>query len=416
MTEVAGSTASEAALACPHARDFTIYDVASILDPYPALGVLRDQCPVARSDSFGGYWIVSRYDDIRYVLQHPEIFSSAVNTIPPRKDVSVGVPIPLNTDPPEHTMYRDLLEPLVSPKVAQRLEPRIREEVRKLVTAAVARGSVDFVAEVATPLPALVFLPLLGINVAQLNVFLDLHRGLLATTRDKPENRGYSTQVRTEAEARLHTMVNELLDQRLALGDAAPDDILTTLARATRAGARPLSRDEVLRTVKLLFAAALDTVKSTLSMSTYFLATHPEHRRQLIEDPTLIPAAVEEFIRFFSPAPTGRLVLREVTVGGVTFQPGDMVLVPIVSANHDAAHFPNPEEIDFRRRPNAHVGFGAGPHRCLGSHLARMELRVAFEEIHRMMPEYRLANQDTPNMYGGAIVGIDALDLVIGDA
>ncbi|WP_181782698.1 cytochrome P450 [Pseudonocardia pini] len=410
------SRAAEAAptVACEHARRFTIYDTGTPLDPYPTLREIRSGCPVARSEQFGGYWIVTRYADARFVLQNPEIFSSTQNTIPPRKDISVGPPIPLNVDPPHHTDYRKLLEPLMSPKVARAMEPRIREEVRKLVAPIVTAGGTELVEGMAAKLPGLVFLPLLGLDVTELDELLSLHTRLLATTRVAPEDREAATRVREEAEAALHAKVGALLDARSAMPDP-PEDIMTALAVADLENA-PLGRPEALRTVKLLFAAALDTVKNTLSMAMYYLAQHPEQRAELVADERLIPVAVEEFIRFFSPAPTGRLVMRDVEVGGVTFAAGDMVLVPIVAANHDDARFAEPDRIDFHRRSNPHIGFGAGPHRCLGSHLARMELKVALEEIHRAMPEYHLASDVPPRVHGGAIVGIDRLDLVVGPA
>jgi cytochrome P450 len=412
-TDIGSDAAAIAALARSHASKFTIYDAGTVTDPFPQLRAVRSGCPVAHSDQFGGFWLVTKYEDIRFVLQNPDIFSSTVNTVPPRKDTSVGSPIPLNLDPPEHDWYRTLLEPLVSPRVARSIEPEIREKVRGLITAAKAKGTFDFVGDFAAKLPGMVFLPLLGLDIDDLDELLNLHQELVATTRYKPEDRELATKVRERAEKQLHLKTNALLDARQA-AENPPKDILTALALGEVDG-RPVGRPEALRTVKLLFAAALDTVRNSLSMAVYVLAARPDLKAKIMDNPRAIPTAIEEFLRFFSPAPTGRLIMRDVTVGGVDFKAGDMVIVPLVSANHDPDVFDEPDDFILDRRKNAHIAFGAGPHRCLGSHLARMELRVALEEIHTLMPDYQLADDREPVMHGGAIVGIDQLNLIVGE-
>jgi hypothetical protein len=391
---------------------FQIFEtVTPPTDPWPVLAELRRERPVAWSDALGGYWIVSRYTDALAIFKDPETFSSENNNIPRRPPRVFGRGIPLNSDRPDLTFYRKVLEPLFAPRVLAGFEEEIRGAARGLLAPLVAAGGGDFVAAFAAPYPALFFLPLLGLHDDELGELLRLHFEILETTRLGPSADG-SREARVDAASEaLRERIVAILDARESMSDP-PDDIVTGLLRA-RAGDRALTRDEMTRIIRLLFGAGLDTVKSTITLATWHLATNPADRRALAADPGLIPGAVEEFLRYFGIVQTGRLVTRDVEFGGVRMRAGDMVLLPLASANRDDERFSEPNSLDIRRSPNPHLGFGAGPHRCLGSHLARLELRIALEEIHDAMPDFELAPGADPRWFGGVIIGAENLPLTI---
>jgi cytochrome P450 len=405
---------------CPHlaaqAREFDIFQLTPG-DPYPLLREMQTAgCPIAHSDRLGGYWILTKYEDVMRVLRDPKIFSSDENFLPSTHDPVFGKAIPLQIDRPEHTFYRKIMAPFFSPAAIETMRDKTRAAAIELLEPIAEQERVEFVETFCGPFPGLVFLPLLGLSRDELRDLLRLHAELLEFNRD-PNVPGIADKRIVASEA-----VRDRIEQVLAAREGReqqPDDIVKGLLDATtpdgaKDGRRLLERQELVRIYRLFFSAGLDTVKNTLSMAMWFLATHPEHRRQLVDDPSLIPGAVEEFLRHFAPTSFYRILTEDQQFGDVTIRKGEMVLLPTLVANHDPDRFPDPDNIDFTRSPNPHVGLGAGPHRCAGSHLARMELQVALEEIHRIIPEYELAPGADPQWHGGTIIGVDDLELVIG--
>jgi cytochrome P450 len=195
-------------------------------------------------------------------------------------------------------------------------------------------------------------------------------------------------------------------------GDDA--DFIDTLRAASFAGERPLTQFEILDCIFIVLLAGLDTTQGVLSHSMEFLATHEEYRKDLIANPEVLPSAVEELLRWFAPVAPGRRLTQDAVVGGVPMKAGDRVLLLTASACRDPEEFPEPDVVDFRREPNRHIAFGAGIHRCLGSHLARLELRTALDEWHKRIPDYHLAEGKPVRRHLSQVAGLDELHLVIG--
>jgi cytochrome P450 len=354
-------------------------------EPHAAYRKLRDECPVHRGVGYDGAMevVISRYDDVCSALRHPEVFSSSAEA------VSIGQEqplIPLQVDPPDHLKYRRLLDPQFSPKRMAALETGAREFVNRLIDGFADRGSCDFHEEFATPLPSTIFLLLMGLPHDDLPIFLQWRDN---TVRPDVEPGDFDGAARIRDQTGHE--ITEYFDRAIEARRANPDDaLLSRLVHADIEG-RPLSREELLGTCHLLILGGLDTVTATLDCSIAYLAQHPEIRRQLVQQPELTGAAVEELLRWESPVQmVARIVKEDSSIGGVEVKQGDRVTVLIGAADGDEREFPDADTVSFTRHANRHVAFGGGPHRCLGSHLARLELRVALEEFHHRIPDYRI--------------------------
>lgn len=392
------------------ARRFNYWDPALNENPHAVLKQLRSQCPVAHSDELGGYWLITGYDEMRRVLADPASFSSRVLTLPP--EGSPPLLVPETIDPPEHAKYRRVFTPYFTPRRAEALRERTRGIAIDLIERFVANGGGDFVADVAVPLPCTVFLDIAGLPVSDLEQLLDWkERFMRDGVSDDPEKRQYVAEHVMPA---LMGYFNKALDDRQAMGDERPDDLLTGLLTGELSEGVTMTRDEILNALLLLLAAGLDTVTAAIGMSMEYLARNPMVRREITADPALIPVATEEFLRYFSLVTNARQANSAARVGDVDIEAGDYVVVCGPSANRDERQFTGGEEVDIRRSPNPHLAFGAGPHRCLGSHLARMEMAVAFEEIHRLMPEYYITDGTSPQHRFGGVMGISELNLTVG--
>ncbi len=323
------------------------------------------------------------------VLRNPAVFSSEDlveqgNTLPL---------IPLNVDPPNLVGYRKLLDPLFAPKRVEALEGDITERVNHFIDTFVDRGSCDFTAELAELFPSSVFLGLMGLPWDELDTLVEMRDGLLRPGTKEMTNEERSAIQRATA-LRVNAYFDAVLDERLA---DPRDDILSLFAALEHApedaegGQRRLTRDELVSICFVLLTAGLDTVTDSLTCMFAFLAQNPDHRRALVADPHLIPGAVEELLRWETPVPQVVRWTRQTEVlGGVTVTAGNHVMVNIGAANLDPAEFDEPTEVRFDRDVNRHLAFGGGVHRCLGSHLARRELRIALREWHRRIPDYGL--------------------------
>jgi cytochrome P450 len=351
-------------------------------DPIAVYGMVHEQCPVARTESmFGGHGVtVSKYEDVLWALKHPEVFSS--------KDVvNVGgeVPLlPLSVDPPEHAKYRRLLDPQFSPKRMAELEPEARALVNEIIDAFASRGECDFDEEFATPLPSTIFLAMMGLPHSDLPDFLRWRDDTI-----RPEGRTVEEQEakRQAAGQAIEAYFEHAIEEKRKNPD---DRLLSTVAHGEVDG-RPLTHNEMLGITHLLLLGGLDTVTATLDCMIVYLAQHPERRQALVEDPSLISAAIEELLRHQTPVMmVPRIIARDHEIGGVQLQAGDSATLLIGAANVDVAEFDEAGDVMLDRGANRHLAFGGGPHRCLGSHLARLELRVAIEEFHKRIPEYSI--------------------------
>jgi cytochrome P450 len=295
--------------------------------------------------------------------------------------------IPLDLDRPEHTTYRKLLDPIFAAKVIAPLEPDVTALADDLIDTFIDRGHADVYDEFCAILPSTIFLRIMGIPADDLEYFLDFKNKLL---RINPEESFAEMEARgRSAGASCYAYFNKCLDEREASG-VARDDLLGRFLTAEVDGHR-LSREDILDICYLLMIAGLDTVAASLSCILAWLATHPDQRRRVVADPTMWPDAIEELMRWETPVPAAiRTPTLDMQIGEHTLSAGTDVIVLWAAANLDPAKFENPMTVDLTRRPNPHYSFASGFHRCLGSHLARLELRAALTQFHRRIPEYQV--------------------------
>jgi cytochrome P450 len=305
-------------------------------------------------------------------------------------------------DPPAHTGWRQLLSPWFSPRAVEKMEPGIRRRCIDLVTPIANGRSCEFNADFAYQYPTSIFLELMGLPTADLPLFQrwndEIHH--LPYQEDPHRERALAAQNAVK------DYFANLMERRR---DEPADDLLTAATTWQLDGQAP-SVDDLLSMCLLMFQAGMDTVSSQLAYMFWHLANHPDDRRRIIEDPAVIPLAVEEFLRLYAFVAPGRQVTRDVTYAGCPMHAGDMVFIPLCGATRDPAAFPDPAEFRFDRAANNHVAFGAGPHRCLGSHLARLELRIALEEWHTRIPDYGPTPGRDIQEHGG-MFGLDSLHL-----
>ncbi|HEX6237178.1 MAG TPA: cytochrome P450 [Acidimicrobiales bacterium] len=377
-------------------------DPETLAHPQPGFKLLRDAGPVLDLGEATGRMMVGGDVEVRHVLQHPDVFSSGMAAV---RIGQVRPLIPLQIDPPTHRNYRKLLDPIFAPKRVALLEDRTRALVRDLVGAVVDQGGCNFHTAVAEPLPTTVFLQLLGLPVDRAREFLELKDGIIRPpVRSMAEREAYTTEVGR----RIYAVLQEAIDQRRS---QRSDDFLSMFLDAEVDGQR-LTDEDVLDIGYLFFLAGLDTVTASLDCMLSYLAQHPDHRRRLVEDPSLVPHAVEELLRWESPVQgVVRVTLEDTEISGCPVPKGRVITAMLGSANTDERAWPDVDAVDFDRPENRHLAFGGGPHRCLGSHLARMELRVALDEWHRAVPDYRIAD-GVQLRYSQGLRSVENLELV----
>jgi len=329
-----------------------------------------------------GFTVVASRAAVDAVLRDPATYTS-------RGLVELGNVrplIPLSVDPPEHKKYRRILDPLFAPKKMDEIEDDVAARMNHFIDAFIDRGSCNFTEELAVLFPSAVFLGLMGLPWDELETLLRLKDGIM-----RPGGGGLppdeQMRIRQETGTEIYAYFNDILDQRQRSPEA---DILTGFLGAEVDGQK-LSREEILDICFLFLIAGLDTVTDSLTCMFAFLAQNPSPRRQIVDDPAVIPKAVEEMLRWETPvAGTARLATADSDVSGCPVPAGSLVFVCIGAANVDPAEFDDAAEVRFDREVNRHLAFGGGVHRCLGSHLARRELRIALREWHRRIPEYEL--------------------------
>jgi cytochrome P450 len=323
-----------------------------------------------------------------FVLRHHEVFSSRVTM-----NLGNARPlIPLNVDPPQHSKYRKLLDPLFAPRRMDEQEEDITNRVNRFIDAFVDRGECNFTEEFAELFPSSVFLGLCGLPEDELRLFMRFRDGSLHPEKIDPgalvdPNKRAAVQATNGRE--MYDYFGQLIAQRRR---QPADDLVTKFIQHEIDGDR-LTDEEILDILFLFVIAGLDTVSDSLTCFFAFLAQHPDHRRQIATDPSIIPSAVEELLRWETPVPRGvpRVATEDLELpGGQKIRAGTAVIVSYGAANVDPAAFGDPTVVRFDRGNNPHLAFGGGVHRCLGSHLARRELRIALREWHRRIPDYAL--------------------------
>ncbi len=329
-----------------------------------------------------GYWVLTRYQDIREAFQTPEIFSNE-SIVPVDPDPAYRF-LPSLTDPPEHMKYRTPLLRWLSPKAVQGYMPFVRENAVALIDSFIASGRVEFLSGFAEILPARLLTFLLSLPVSEAEFFRDCALRLRDTVSRAGEQ---STAVAAMGDLKSY-FTEVVADHRRSPRDPATDFIASLLE--ARIDDRAFDDEEVLDTLMTLSFGSLDTTKSVMSWAMWHLATHPDDREWLVRDPGIIPSALEEILRAYPIVSMGRKVKQDVDFHGCPMKKGDMVMLNQYSANRDPEVFDDPRQVKLDRSPNRHVAFGSSEHRCAGSHLARAEIQVVIEEWHRRIPVYRV--------------------------
>lgn len=363
---------------------------------------LRERAPVYEGLANGHpFFLVTRMEDIRRSYQNAEVFSNTVVTLgdpePPYRW------IPEMLDGKEHLSWRQLLGPLWTPQAVDKLRPKLVRRFTEVLDAVAERGECEFVQDVALLFPNVIFMDLMGLPRSDADQFqrwevaiLHGHQGAEADGR------------RMESMMAVVGYFMGLIAERRA----QPRDDMLSYVLAARFNGEPIPDQDILDFCLLMFMAGLDTVASQLTYNFWHLATHPEDRQRIVADPSLLPSAIEELLRYYSFVTPSRKVLSDTEIAGCPVKAGQMVHLPLVSANRDPREFgPDADSVVLDRTVNRHIAFGAGPHRCLGSNLARAELTIAMQMWHERIPNYRVAPGAEVLEHGGQ-VGISALPLV----
>jgi cytochrome P450 len=366
------------------ATDFDHTDPRWNNDPYPIWDELRRSCPVAHTERFRGAYFPSRFQDVRDIAYDTEHFSSRRVIVREARLEPPPPSPPITSDPPEHRPARMPLLPAFNPKVVERLTPHTRELCNELIGRVISRGGCDAAIDYAQHVPTRVIANMLGV----------------------PEEDGdqFRTWIKMSLEEGIHDnnkvlqALGEMTDYfraKVAARAAQPGEDLISYLLGLRHEGQPIPEDKLLGTLRLMMIAGIDTTWSAIGASLWHLATRDEDRRRLVADPGLMDTAVEEFLRAYAPVTMAREVIKEVEIGGCPMKPGHMVLLSFPAANRDPEMFPDADKVLIDRKENRHAAFGLGIHRCIGSNLARMELRVALEEWLRRIPEFSLSGAVT---------------------
>ena len=389
------------------ATDFSHLDPEWAADPYPIQDDLRQRCPVAHTERFGGAWLPTRYDDVASIAYDTDRFSSRSiilsNFRPPPELAPIGGSPPISSDPPFHHDARKLLLAAFTKKEIARYEPGTREFCHSLIDSLAGQPVVDAARDYAQHIPVRVIANMLGFPPEDGERFRGFVEDLLEGINLEPDDRI----------ARVSRLFDYLLEQVHAHLDEPRDDLTTFLINAELYGQK-LSPDVVTGAMALLLIAGIDTSWSAIGASLWHLAKTPADRERLVAEPALLPTAMEEFLRAYAPVTMARLVKEDMHWQGVDMKAEDWILLSFPAANRDPAQFDRAAEVVIDREVNRHAAFGLGIHRCLGSHLARMELRVALEVWLERVPSFSLADPGAVTWSTGQIRGPRTLPLRIG--
>jgi cytochrome P450 len=346
----------------------------------------------------GGHWFINDYDLLFDAARDTGLFSSTRLTLPALPEGMEPRVIPVSLDPPEHTAFRLPLMKAFAPAKVKELEPWIRTFADELIDAVIAKGQCDFVDAIAEPMPVIIFMKFMGLDTSRMKEFRVWVYDMLTDDDDR----------RTSAHKRIEAMLLE----EIARHRADPqDDMITRLIDGNVDG-RPIADDELLAYCLLLFAAGLDTVANSLSFTMQHLARDPALQDRLRNEPEMIPEAVEEFLRLYAVANIVRVVAKDGEFDGAALRKGDRVLFVLPTGNYDPKRFPDAGRFDLDREDKVHISFNAGPHRCVGSHLARLELTLMIQQWFKRMPNVRLDPDYVPSMRGGQVMALHHLPIL----
>ena len=389
------------------ATDFDHTDERWAADPFPIWDELRSSCPVAHSDRYGGVWLPTRHEDVAAVAYDTERFTSRSIIVsemrPPHMLAPAGIAPPISSDPPYHMDARRMLLPIFSPQAVDKLEPSTREYCQELIAGMQGARVVDAAEAYAQHIPVRVIANMLGLPEEDGDQFRVFVNNILE---------GVARPLEERAEGFL--VLFEYLKGHIEDHMANPRDDLITFLLESELHGEPLDPFQVARTIALLLIAGIDTTWSAIGASLWHLGRTPEDRRRLVAEPDLLPVALEELLRAYAPVTMARLVKEDMDFHGCPMKAEEWVLLSFPAANRDPEVFDRPDEVILDRSPNRHAAFGLGVHRCAGSHLARMELRVALEEWLAAFPEFELADPAAVRWSGGQVRGPRCLPLRVG--
>ena len=398
--------------------DYDIFSKEYIKDPFPIWDNLREQCPVAHTERWDGSWMPTRYEDLFKIAQDIQHFSSrdvlvAPGGPPPDPDAepdedlpevlrgeNIGAP-PITSDPPVHTWARRLLLPPFSVKSIAKWEQETRELCSSLVDGFVENGRADGAADYAQQIPPRVIASMLGIPQEEAGTFTEWVRDFLELGLT-------NTDLQGEAARNIFTYLWERIEEH----KANPKDDLIDYLLSAEVDGEPVPEPHILGTCFLILVAGIDTTWSSIGSALWHLAQHPEDRARLIAEPELMPTAVEEFLRAYSPVTMARVLTEDFQYNGCKMSEGDKVVMNFPSANRDPEKFKDPDKFIIDREENPHIAFGVGIHRCAGSNLARMEMRVSIEEWLKRIPDFRLEKPDEVTWAGGQVRGPRSMPVV----
>jgi cytochrome P450 len=390
------------------AADFSHLDPEWTADPYPIQDDLRQRCPIAHTKRFGGAWLPTRYDDISAIAYDTDRFSSRaiiLSNYRPSLDLApAGGSPPITSDPPFHRDARKLLLPAFTKTAVDKHEPATTELCHSLIDALRGQDVVDAARDYAQHIPMRVIASILGFPPQDAPQFREFVENTLEGINLPPQQRV------TRMSALFYYLLAQVQDH---LTD--PRDDLTTYLINAELGGRKLDPPHIVGTMALLLIAGIDTTWSAIGASLWHLARNTRDRRRLAADPGLLPTAIEEFLRAYAPVTMARLATQDMHWRGADMKADDWILLSYPAANRDPAQFDRAGEVVIDREVNRHAAFGLGIHRCLGSHLARMELRVALGAWLKRFPEFTLADPAAVRWAAGQVRGPRTLPLRIGD-
>ncbi|WP_081750466.1 cytochrome P450 [Paracoccus pantotrophus] len=358
-----------------------------------AMNAFREDAPVFYSSFYGGFWVLTRYDDIQEAFRRNDLFIQHSGGLPANPYTKTLIPLML--DPPEHTGYRKLMAPIFSPRQMKLMEPILRKVAVETVAKLKVKGHCEFVDEFALSTPSALYCAQLGMPKSDFEAFNQLSLDLIFGVADvlAAEGADAAREFRIKTSAKIDEILAKLIPERRK---HPGEDTISILLDAEYEG-RKLRDDEILSIASLLFFAGTDSTAAMITYAFQFLTQHPEHRQRIIDDPAIIPKAINEIVRYHGFHQIRRQVAEDVEFAGVQMKKGDLVLLPTGGANHDPHVFKDPDTMNFDREDALkHLTFGAGVHRCLGQHFAGLQLRIALEEWHKEIPVYRFDPERAP--------------------
>jgi cytochrome P450 len=389
-------------------HDFDHTDPRWTENPFPIWDELRAASPVVHTERFLGCYLPTTYEAVRQIANDTEHFSSRriiVRDVRPEEIAKNAAP-PITSDPPDHKPAKQLLLPPFTPDAMKKLEPRVRAICNELIDEFIADGKVDAAARYTKHIPVRAIAHMLGIPESDGDLFIKwIHMILELSIKNE--------MMLKQAGDEMTAYFSEHIEARKK---NPGDDLISYLLNAKDKNGQPLEDSHVHGSLRLLLIAGIDTTWSAIGASLWHLAKTPADRERLIAEPALMPSAVEELLRAYSPVTMAREVMKETSVSGCPVKPGNMVLLSFPAANRDPRMFPDADKVVLDRRENRHAAFGLGIHRCVGSNLARMEMQVAIEEWLKRIPDFRLDPEGKVTWSQGTVRGPRQLPFLFGKA